>query len=360
MAAHRLLVPVWGGCLFLAGALVDPPRWLQVGVAALAAVVVAVRVLGGSRRRAARALVVGQAGDAAAEALRLGPHSGHRIEAVAWCGPGELDEAVLLHQPDVVVVLPGPTLGGRVLRRITWQLEAAGVPLLVSSRLDDLTPSRARVMRVGSVGLVQVRPAAQARLQRTLKHCWERSAATLGVLLIAPVLLVVAIAIKLDSPGPVIFRQERVGRGGCGFTMWKFRTMHVDAEARRAELENDCDGVLFKCRKDPRVTRIGRLLRRYSIDEVPQLFNVIRGEMALVGPRPALFSELSQYDGDSRRRLAVVPGMTGLWQVSGRSDLPWDEAMRLDLDYVDNWSLGLDARILARTARAVLGHNGAY
>ncbi|MGZ4474718.1 MAG: sugar transferase [Nocardioides sp.] len=197
-------------------------------------------------------------------------------------------------------------------------------------------------------------------LQRVLKRVWEPAAAVLGGLLIVPLLLLIAIAIRLDSRGPVIFRQVRVGRDGRAFTMLKFRTMAADAEAHRDEVCNDCDGVLFKSRQDPRITRVGRLLRRYSLDELPQLVNVIRGQMALVGPRPALSAEVERYDREARRRLQVVPGMTGLWQVSGRSDLAWDDAIRLDLDYVDHWSLALDARILARTARAVLGHSGAY
>jgi len=196
--------------------------------------------------------------------------------------------------------------------------------------------------------------------QRSLKRSWEPAAAVLGALLIVPLLILIAIAIRLDSHGPVIFRQVRVGRDGRAFTMLKFRTMTADAEAHRDEVCNDCDGVLFKSRQDPRITRVGRLLRRYSLDELPQLVNVIRGQMALVGPRPALLTEVERYDREALRRLEVVPGMTGLWQVSGRSDLAWDDAIRLDLDYVDNWSLGLDVRILARTARAVLGHSGAY
>jgi exopolysaccharide biosynthesis polyprenyl glycosylphosphotransferase len=305
-------------------------------------------------------LVVGHGAEAAEEAVRLGVRSGNRLHAVAWCDPSGLEEAMARHRPDVVVALPGPALAGRVLRRITWRIEAAGIPFFVGSRLDDLMPSRAQVIRIGSIGLVHIRPAARARLQRALKSFWERLASAVGVLVIAPVLVVIAVAIKLDSQGPVIFRQERVGRDGQAFTMLKFRTMTIDAEARRDELCNDCDGVLFKSRQDPRITRVGRVLRRYSLDEVPQLFNVIRGQMALVGPRPALSSEVAQYDGDALRRLSLLPGMTGLWQVSGRSDLAWDEAVRLDLDYVDNWSLALDARIIARTARAVLGHSGAY
>jgi lipopolysaccharide/colanic/teichoic acid biosynthesis glycosyltransferase len=160
----------------------------------------------------------------------------------------------------------------------------------------------------------------------------------------------------------VIFRQDRVGRDGRHFTMLKFRTMHVDADETLQQLAglNESDGVLFKVRLDPRITRLGRILRRYSLDELPQLVNVMRGHMSLVGPRPALPSEVVRYDEDPRRRLAVKPGLTGLWQVSGRSDLSWSDTVRLDLLYVDNWSFSLDLVILCRTVKAVLGHRGAY
>ena len=182
------------------------------------------------------------------------------------------------------------------------------------------------------------------------------------LLVLAPVLLGLALLVRLDSPGPVVFRQQRIGRDGREFTMLKFRTMHAGPEPAGTLLAhgNDADGVLFKLRSDPRITRVGRLLRRYSLDELPQLVNVVVGQMSLVGPRPALPGEVDRYDDDPRRRLVVKPGLTGLWQVSGRSDLPWDEAVRLDLLYVDNWSLTLDLAILARTAGAVLGHRGAY
>jgi lipopolysaccharide/colanic/teichoic acid biosynthesis glycosyltransferase len=168
--------------------------------------------------------------------------------------------------------------------------------------------------------------------------------------------------IKLDSRGPVFFRQIRVGRGGEMFRIVKFRTMHTDAEQRVAAMqaENEHTGVLFKIRKDPRVTRAGRLLRRCSADELPQLFNVLLGQMSLVGPRPPLPGEVDRYPADMRRRLVVKPGMTGLWQVSGRSDLSWEESIRLDLGYVENWSLTVDLVILLRTAMAVMRGSGAY
>jgi len=168
--------------------------------------------------------------------------------------------------------------------------------------------------------------------------------------------------VKATSRGPVLFRQTRVGRGGAEFSMLKFRSMCVDAEERKAELHalSEGNGVLFKMKQDPRVTPIGRVLRRLSLDELPQLFNVLRGEMSLVGPRPPLPAEVALYAPDDTRRMLVKPGLTGLWQVSGRSDLTWEESVRLDLRYVDNWSMALDLLILCKTARAVLRGGGAY
>jgi len=172
----------------------------------------------------------------------------------------------------------------------------------------------------------------------------------------------IAIAIRVDDRGPVFFRQTRVGKDGRTFGVYKFRTMVVDAEQRKAELEalNEGSGVLFKIRQDPRVTRAGNWLRRWSLDELPQLINVVAGDMSLVGPRPALPAEAVRYGEHMRRRLVVKPGITGLWQVSGRSDLPWDEAVRLDLRYVENWSFALDLQILWKTWSAVVRGSGAY
>jgi lipopolysaccharide/colanic/teichoic acid biosynthesis glycosyltransferase len=192
------------------------------------------------------------------------------------------------------------------------------------------------------------------------KVVWERMAAALALAFLSPVLLGLMLLVRLDSAGPALFRQVRVGRDGRHFTMLKLRTMRTDAESVRAQVDNEVDQVLFKNRQDPRITRIGRILRRYSLDELPQLVNVVRGDMSLVGPRPALPSEVAAYDHDPLRRLVVRPGLTGLWQISGRSDLSWRESVRLDLDYVDNWSLPRDLTIIGRTLHAVLGHRGAY
>jgi exopolysaccharide biosynthesis polyprenyl glycosylphosphotransferase len=200
--------------------------------------------------------------------------------------------------------------------------------------------------------------------RRLIKGIFDRTVGLIGLLLVSPLLLGIGLAIRLTSSGPALFRQERVGRAGETFQIWKFRSMYVDAEERREELvrwnKHGLDGVLFKVEADPRVTPVGRFLRRYSLDELPQLVNVVLGHMSLVGPRPPLQEEVDRYDGHVHRRLLVKPGMTGLWQVSGRADLPWEEAVRLDLHYVENWSLGLDVAVLCKTVMAVVRPTGAY
>jgi lipopolysaccharide/colanic/teichoic acid biosynthesis glycosyltransferase len=204
---------------------------------------------------------------------------------------------------------------------------------------------------------------AQASTQRAIKSGLDRVVAAVSLLALLPVFVVVAAAVLLSSRGPVFYLQTRIGHRGKPFRMVKFRSMRQDADSLIEELraENDADdGLLFKLRADPRVTGVGRFLRKYSLDELPQLVNVLTGSMSLVGPRPALPVEVEQYDARVRRRLLVKPGLTGSWQVAGRSDLPWGEAVRLDLNYVDEWSLGLDLRILARTPGAVLRATGAY
>lgn len=305
-----------------------------------------------------RALVLGSADDAAL----VSEASGGRLTAVGWCDIDRVAVSVRALGPDVVVAFPDPRIDGRPLQRVAWHLEACGIPLVVSTRLGDVAPTRTRVTRTGGLNLVEVQPAERRGVHAIVKALGEPVAAALGIVVLAPLLIAIAIAIAvaLDSPGPVLFRQTRIGRDGRPFTMLKFRTMQVDADHLIAGVASECDGVLFKLRADPRVTRVGRLLRRYSLDELPQLVNVVLGQMSLVGPRPALPAEVAAYDRDPRRRLVVKPGLTGLWQVSGRSDLSWSESVRLDLDYVDNWSLGRDLGIIARTLQAVLAHRGAY
>lgn len=306
--------------------------------------------------RQIRTLVLGNADDG----VNLQERSDGRLLVIATCGPDQLGAVAKELAPDVVVAFPGAGLEGRVLQRVAWQLEDAGIALVVSTRLSDVAPRRLRAARLGAVDLVEVLPCRRRGGAAVAKLLWERAAAVGVIVLLAPILVALALAVRLDSRGPVIFRQTRVGRNGKPFTMWKFRTMHVDADHLVHGAASESNAILFKLRADPRVTRVGRFLRRYSLDELPQLVNVVLGQMSLVGPRPALPVEVSAYDQDPRRRLAVKPGLTGLWQVSGRSDLSWEESVRLDLDYVDNWSLGRDLGIIARTVQAVLGHRGAY
>ncbi|CAM3898054.1 sugar transferase [Nocardioides marinus] len=263
---------------------------------------------------------------------------------------------------DGVVVLPCRHLDAPRLRRLGWTLEQEGVHLLLSPGLVDVTRGRGHLREYGDLGLLHVRHPDLVGPRRVVKEVGERALAATALLVASPLLVCLALLVRLDTPGPAFFTQERVGRHGRVFRMIKLRSMVPDASHRLAMLleDNEADGELFKIRADPRVTRLGRWLRRTSLDELPQLVNVVLGDMALVGPRPPLPHEVAGYDGDARRRLVVKPGLTGLWQVSGRSDLSWSDTVRLDLRYVDNWSLGLDAAILARTLRAVATGRGAY
>ncbi len=247
------------------------------------------------------------------------------------------------------------------LRRLAWSLEGSGVDLVVAPQLTDIAGPRVHVRPVEGLPLLYVEEPTMSGIAWLVKNVTDRLAAAIGLALLTPLFLVVAAAIRLSDPGPVFFRQSRVGREGRTFRVWKFRTMYVDAEDRLATLvdQNESDGLLFKIRNDPRVFPVGRFLRASSLDELPQLINVLLGEMSLVGPRP-LPAEDGDFLGDVRRRLLVRPGITGLWQVSGRSDLSWEDAVRLDLYYVDNWSLILDLHTLWRTAGAVLRRKGAY
>ena len=248
------------------------------------------------------------------------------------------------------------------LNRLFWELQDVDVDLQITSGTIDLMASRMIVQSVAGVPLLYVRRTGMDRAQKTMKRALDLLGSLFGVIVLSPLLAGVAIWIKRDSEGPVIFKQVRVGRDGELFECWKFRSMFVDAEERRAELEhlNEGPGLLFKLADDPRVTKAGKVLRRYSIDELPQLWNVLKGEMSLVGPRPALPSEVEQYDDWVRNRLKVKPGMTGLWQVSGRTETSFSDYVRYDLFYIQNWSLSLDLWILWRTTRAVFTAEGAH
>jgi exopolysaccharide biosynthesis polyprenyl glycosylphosphotransferase len=245
------------------------------------------------------------------------------------------------------------------MRALAWELERERVRLVLVHDLAGIHHGRLIASALGDAPLLEVRQPVRAGW---VKATMDRVFAACALILLAPFFLVIAAVVRLDSRGPGLFKQTRIGRDGKAFTCWKFRSMHTDAEARLAELQqsNEHDGTLFKIREDPRVTRVGKFLRKYSLDELPQLMNVATGSMSLVGPRPPLPNEVAEYEDDVRRRLLVKPGLTGLWQVSGRSDLTWEESVRLDLFYVENWSHSLDMHILARTVSAVVASRGAY
>ncbi len=274
----------------------------------------------------------------------------------------EIAAAVRQARADTVLVLSCPELDGHALRRLAWRLERDDIDLIVASTLIDVAGSRTTIRPVDGLPMLHVEHPTLTGARRVLKAVVDRVGAVVLLIALSPLLAGLALAVRAESRGPVLFRQVRVGKDGREFVIVKFRTMHMDAEARLAELRhlNEVDGALFKLRNDPRVTRVGRLLRKFSLDELPQLLNVLGGSMSLVGPRPPLPEEVAVYPDDARRRLAVRPGMTGLWQVSGRSDLSWDEAVRLDLQYVENWSLSLDLVIMLRTLSAVTRGAGAY
>jgi exopolysaccharide biosynthesis polyprenyl glycosylphosphotransferase len=265
---------------------------------------------------------------------------------------------------DTVVVLSCPEIDGAALRRLAWRLERDDIDLIVASTLVDVAGDRTTVRPVDGLPMLHVEHPRLKGGRRLVKAGFDRAGALMLLLLAGPLLLTIAALVRFAprGGGPAVFRQERIGKDGRPFVMYKFRTMYVDAEARLGEVFdlNESDGELFKIRNDPRITALGRWLRRLSLDEVPQLVNVLKGEMSLVGPRPPLAREVAAYPADMRRRLVVKPGVTGLWQVSGRSDLSWEESIRLDLTYVENWSLAMDLVILARTLTAVLRGSGAY
>ena len=263
---------------------------------------------------------------------------------------------------DTVAVAGSSALSSRELRELAWDLEGRGIDLVVAPALTDVTGPRIHVRPVAGLPLLHVEEPTFGGGRRLVKAVIDYLGALgLALLLLLPG-LVVAVLIKRDDPGPVFYRQERVGKDGRSFRMWKFRTMRVgaDREVEGLAQVNEAAGPLFKMREDPRVTRVGSRLRRYSLDELPQLLNVLRGEMSLVGPRPPLQREVDVYADHAHRRLLVKPGMTGLWQVSGRSDLDWEETVRLDLYYVENWSVALDGMIMWKTVFAVIKGHGAY
>jgi exopolysaccharide biosynthesis polyprenyl glycosylphosphotransferase len=261
------------------------------------------------------------------------------------------------------VIVAGDLPGGRQqVQDLGWRLENSGTELILVSSLTDVAGPRIHMRPVEGLPMLHVDLPQYEGVNHTMKRGIDLVLGGLAVLLLSPVLAAVALAVKLDSRGPVLFRQQRVGVAGQPFTMFKFRSMVLDAEDRLTQLarSNEGSGLLFKMRDDPRVTRVGRIIRRYSLDELPQLFNVLNGTMSLVGPRPPLPREVAEYEGRVHRRLLIKPGITGLWQVSGRSNLAWEESVKLDLYYVENWSILSDFLVLLKTVRAVLKRDGAY
>jgi exopolysaccharide biosynthesis polyprenyl glycosylphosphotransferase len=326
-----------------------------------------------------RTVVVGHAQVAADLMTELRRESYHGLEVVASCvtgvvGNGEIKgvpaigdlarvpEVVQKFAADTVAVLACPEMSGVRLRELAWQLEKTGTDLCVAPALLDVAGPRTTIRPVAGLPLLHMDHPEFSGARRVVKSAFDKVMAISALALAAPAFIVIPLAIWLDDRGAPFFRQTRVGQDGRPFTVYKFRTMVADAEARKAQLtaSNEHDGVLFKIRNDPRVTRVGHWLRRWSVDELPQLINVLLGEMSMVGPRPALPEEAAEYGDQVRRRLMVKPGITGLWQVNGRSDLAWEEAVRLDLRYVENWSLALDLQILWKTLSAVLRGSGAY
>lgn len=278
-------------------------------------------------------------------------------------GYGNVAAAAAAAEVDAVIVASQPHDDGEFVRNLSWSLEGCGADLVLASRLVDVAGPRVHFTPVQGLPLIHVAIPRFEGGKHVLKRAVDLVGASFALVLLSPVFLAIALVIKLDDGGPVFFRQTRVGKDGSLFSMVKFRSMVPDAEARLAQLRGESDdgnGLLFKLREDPRVTRVGKVLRKYSIDEFPQFWNVLIGEMSLVGPRPPLPTEVAEYETPVHRRLYIKPGLTGLWQINGRSDLSWDESVRLDLYYVENWSLAGDLMILWRTVRVMLRPVGAY
>ena len=307
------------------------------------------------------------------------PHLGWRVDAVCTTdglGPdgdrldgvpvvGRLTDVAGHVRRDgyrVVAVTPDPHWSPDRLQRLAWNLEGSDAEMVVAPVLMEVAGPRLHVDAVLGIPLLRVSMPTFTGGRRSIKGVVDRLGAAVLLLALAAPMVFVGLLVLLDSRGGAFYRQRRVGKDGREFTLYKFRTMVAGADGARAGLadRNEGAGLLFKLRRDPRVTRVGAVLRRYSVDELPQLFNVLTGSMSLVGPRPPLPEESAAYGPDIRRRLLVKPGLTGLWQISGRSDLPWEEAVRLDLRYVEDWSLALDTVILWKTLRAVLHGQGAY
>ncbi|TFV90360.1 sugar transferase [Blastococcus sp. CT_GayMR16] len=327
------------------------------------------------------AIVVGHRSGVAALHEQFERQSKHGYRVIGCCVParrdgqaitfdglpvlGSLDDVVDVvrkYEVDTVAVLPSPELEGAALRRLGWDLEQTEAELLLAPAVTEVAGPRVRIRPVAGLPLMHMERPSFTGHRRVIKDSFDKTAAVVGILLVAPVLISLALAVKLTSRGPVFFKHERVGRDGQPFHVWKFRTMVPNADKIEMDLfdQNEGNAVQFKMKRDPRITSVGAVMRRYSLDELPQFFNVLGGSMSLVGPRPHVTREVEQYGFDMARRLLVKPGITGLWQVSGRSDLSWDDSVRIDVRYVENWTLTFDLMILWKTVGAVVRGSGAY
>ena len=332
-------------------------------------------------------LVVGGTNSAVALATRLRNAPDAGLQVVGLCLPGGLEAwsaqaravdhgfavmgglddviaAIERSRADTVAIAASESFGYDEIRQLSWELEGSGIAIALAPALTDVAGPRIHIRPVAGLPLLYVEAPSLRGPKLFAKTIFDAVGAAVLIVMLSPLLLLVAAAIKIDDRGPAFFMQERAGLAGKYFRVSKFRSMVVDAEARllhvTGEHRDAGNEVLFKAKDDPRITAVGRFIRRFSIDEVPQLFNVLRGEMSLVGPRPQLRKEVELLSDAARRRLLVKPGMTGLWQVSGRSDLSWEDSVRLDVYYVENWSLAGDLLILLRTVSAVLSRRGAY
>lgn len=319
-----------------------------------------------------RTVVVGSgaASDEIADHLERDAYAGYRVIDRFPAPPADeslegwlddLDSVLDSARAEALAVAPSATLTGEAIRQLAWRVEGRALDLLIAPAMMDVAGPRLSVRPAAGLPLLHLDEAVLSRSQRIAKRSLDLIGAAGLIVVLSPVMLVCALLVRTTSRGPAIFQQVRIGRAGEPFTMLKFRTMVQGADAGRARLreEHSLDDPMFKLKNDPRITAVGRILRRWSLDELPQLFNVVGGSMSLVGPRPHPLDDVDRYELEAYRRLALKPGLTGLWQVEGRSDLNWAEALQLDLYYVETWSLSSDLVLLARTVRAVLQGRGA-
>lgn len=343
------------------------------------------RKLRSDGKAVSKALVIGGVGSASNVAANLAkqPYAGYVVSGV-WVPDRDvatdeslvtrdrsipvlgnrstLPEALNAAKANAVVVTDTEHLGPDGLKSLAYELEGIDIDLMVAPNVVDVSGSRIHMSGVAGMPFLLLEEPQYSAAGGLAKKVFDKAFATAALIVASPILITAALAVKFTDGGPVFYRSERIGQDGKPFNMLKFRSMRVDADqlVRNLQNHNEGAGPLFKMKDDPRVTRVGRFLRRYSIDELPQLFNVLRGDMSMVGPRPPLRREVEAYSDSEHRRLLVRQGVTGLWQVSGRSDLDWENAVRLDLDYVDNWSMIRDLHIIWQTIKAVARSNGAY